>query len=97
MYWSSNKHDIFKIPYKFLETLDKINFLGIDIYTPCCVGDYLEFQYGKDWKTPIKNFYCPYRQKIELPITNSLKYIIGEKLATKFAKKISNFIRFLRK
>jgi hypothetical protein len=94
--WKSNKHKIFQIPYKFLNSLEKIEFLGVDVYVPCCVEEYLEFQYGKDWRTPIKDFYSPYRQKIELPIINILKYIIGKKFATKVAKKTSSFVKFLR-
>ena len=96
LHWKANRHKIFTIPHKFLDNLNEIDFLGIKINVPCCVEEYLEYQYGKDWRTPIKDFYSPYRQKIELPIFNFLKYIIGKKLATKFAKFISNIAKKIR-
>ena len=97
LYWKANRHKIFEIPYKFLDNLYEIDFLGIKINVPCCVEEYLEYQYGKDWKIPIKDFYSPYRQKVELPIFNFSKYFIGKKLAKKLAKFISNIAKKIRK
>jgi len=95
-YWQANKHKIFKIPYKFLAELEKIDFLGLKLNVPSNVEAYLEYQYGKEWRTPIQDFYSPYRKKIEVPIVHILKYFIGQKKATVLAKMISSFIKRIR-
>ena len=95
--WSANRHKVFIIPYHFLDKLEEIDFLGIKIKVPYNVERYLEYQYGKDWRIPIKDFYSSYRQKIELPIKNILKYIVGIKMASYIAKNISIIIKKIRK
>jgi hypothetical protein len=94
--WQSNKSKIFSIPDNFLNSLIKIEFCGLNINVPNNVEKYLEFQYGKDWKTPITDYYDPYKQKIELPVANFLKYFFGEKLASFLAQKIAHFIKKIR-
>ncbi len=91
--WQSNKTDILKIPYRFLERLEDVDFLGMKIKVPNNVEAYLKFQYGSDWRIPVKDFYNPYRLKIEQPVIKILKFIIGKKLAIGVAKKISNFAK----
>ncbi len=96
-YWKSNRHKVFEIPYEFFENLKKIDFLEMKIYVPCNVEDYLAYQYGKNWRTPIQDFHCPYRQKIELPLTSIFKYFVGKRNADFMAKKVSSLVKKIRK
>ena len=43
------------IPYKFLEKGECIKFKGEQFLIPSPKIEYLEFTYGKDWKTPIED------------------------------------------
>jgi len=92
--WQSNKDKIFTIPYIFLETLNEIEFLGIKLNVPNNTKDYFIYQYGIDWDTSIRNFYCPYRKKIELPIKKLLSFIFGVKIALKIAQKVSKLVKY---
>jgi hypothetical protein len=47
--WRRNK---LLMPAAFLDTLDSIEFLGQRFACPREPERYLEFQYGKDWRTP---------------------------------------------
>jgi len=95
-YWQANRHKVFQIPYRFLATLDEMDLLGIRLRVPGNVEAYLEYQYGKEWRTPIKDFYSPYRRKIKVPLTRLLKYIMGEKYAGKVARYIASAVKRLR-
>ena len=94
--WKSNQNKIFETPFIFLDSLGEIDFLGIKINIPNNVEEYLKYQYGSDWRTPIKDFYNPYRQRIEIPITNTIKYLIGKKKAAFIGKRVSNYIKKVR-
>lgn len=49
-----------EVPLHFYLNLKEINFLGVKLKVPAETEDYLEYTFGKDWKTPIKNFkYTP--------------------------------------
>ncbi|MBO1926352.1 hypothetical protein J3998_02075 [Thiomicrorhabdus sp. 6S2-11] len=43
------------LPNRFFKKTSKIEFLGCIFNAPGTVEDFLEFAYGKTWKTPIKN------------------------------------------
>jgi len=45
-----------KMPQEFLDRLDSIEFLDKYFYVPFNVKRYLKHQYGKNWKTPIKEW-----------------------------------------
>lgn len=44
-----------KVPIKFLDKLEKIEFLGNSFFVPNHYIKYLEYNYGKSWKVPIKD------------------------------------------
>ncbi len=46
------KRRTLRIPAKFLDTLETIEFLGRTFKCPSDPEAFLEFQYGKDWRTP---------------------------------------------
>ena len=46
------RRNALRIPARFLDTLDEIDFLGRRFKCPHEPEQYLEFQYGKDWRTP---------------------------------------------
>lgn len=91
--WQSNKSKIFSIPQKHLDSFSQISFIMLNLNVPNKVEEYLIFQYGKDWKTPIEDFYCPYKRKIEAPISGILKYVVGKQKALSIAKRISTFVK----
>ena len=47
-----NKFACKKVPGKYLDKLETIKFKGIDVNVPGDTIKYLEYIYGKDWKTP---------------------------------------------
>ena len=49
-------HFMFSIPTKFYKDLETIKFCGMDIKVPSPVEEYLEYRYGKDWRTPQRDF-----------------------------------------
>ena len=75
---------VYQVPCKFFETLDSIEFLGEIYKTPSDVEGYLEYTYGKNWKTPLmtydKTVYKSDKTTIKTPIIyklyNKLKQII---------------------
>jgi hypothetical protein len=48
------KRQSIKIPKRFLTNMSKISFLGKDYLCPNPVEEYLTFQYGKDWRIPVR-------------------------------------------
>ena len=46
----------YQLPLNLLENFKTINFCNIEISTPLYTERYLEYLYGKEWKTPKKNF-----------------------------------------
>jgi phosphorylcholine metabolism protein LicD len=44
------------IPSKFYNDLSTINFYDMDFKIPSSIEKYLEYRYGKDWKTPRENW-----------------------------------------
>jgi len=44
---------LYKVPSKFFETLDSIEFLGEIYKTPSSIEEYLIYTYGEEWKTPL--------------------------------------------
>ncbi len=44
------------IPAKYFNELSTIQFYGIKFNIPSPVEEYLEYRYGKDWKTPKKDY-----------------------------------------
>jgi lipopolysaccharide cholinephosphotransferase len=44
------------IPKRYFEKLGTIKFCGMTFNTPSNVEDYLKYHYGKDWKTPKKEW-----------------------------------------
>lgn len=50
-YWGENRRYI-EIQEAFFRDLAPIRFLGRDFLAPSDIGGYLEFCYGKDWRTP---------------------------------------------
>ena len=43
-------------PLKFLKEFKKIDFKNMKVSVPSFSEDYLEYVYGANWKTPIKNY-----------------------------------------
>jgi phosphorylcholine metabolism protein LicD len=58
MLWRYTEGEIIPIviPKHYYENLDSINFQGIEFKIPSNVEQYLEYRYGKDWKTPKKDY-----------------------------------------
>ena len=44
------------VPSHFYQKLKTINVLGVDLKVPAETEEYLEYTFGEDWRTPIKNF-----------------------------------------
>lgn len=44
------------VPSHFYQKLKTIKLLGVDLNVPAETEEYLEYTFGKDWRTPIKNF-----------------------------------------
>lgn len=54
-----------EVPSHFYQKLKTINLLGVDLNVPEETEDYLEYTFGSDWRTPIKNFkYTPEYVKV---------------------------------
>jgi len=60
-------------PEIFMDTLDKITFLGREFHVPHKPKEYLTFMYGKNWKIPIRNF-KEYNNKITRLETKEIEY-----------------------
>ncbi len=43
---------VLKVPAKFFDTLDEIEFLGRTFNCPHAAEDFLVYEYGADWRTP---------------------------------------------
>jgi lipopolysaccharide cholinephosphotransferase len=44
------------IPNNYFKKLSKIEFYGLSFNTPSSTEKYLEYRYGRNWKTPNKNY-----------------------------------------
>lgn len=56
-----NNDLIFSIlPKQYFEKLSTIKFYGMEFNIPSDVEEYLEYEYGKNWKTPTKNWIWTY-------------------------------------
>ena len=53
MYKSLKEYNTFILPKRFYDKLQEIEFYGEKYNVPEDVEGYLEYNYGKDWKTPI--------------------------------------------
>lgn len=47
--------DVLKHERKYYDSLEKINFKGVDFNTPNLIEDWLVMMYGSNWKLPDKN------------------------------------------
>jgi len=65
-----------EVPSHFYLNLKEIDFLGVKLKVPSETKEYLEYTFGKDWRTPIKNFkYAPeYIKVIEGKKPTKAKY-----------------------
>ena len=43
-------------PARYFDTLEEIDFLGLQVHAPTPVREYLSFKYGPDWETPKRNW-----------------------------------------
>jgi lipopolysaccharide cholinephosphotransferase len=91
--WTANKHKIFTIPYEFFTKTNKIKFYDIYLNIPINVENYLVYQYGLDWESPIENYYDMYRKNIEIPVKKILILFVNERKASTNAKKIATFVK----
>lgn len=49
---NENEHGTMKVPYKFVKDLKQIKTKYGSFPAPSPIEEYLEYRYGKDWKTP---------------------------------------------
>ena len=45
-----------EIPNRFFTDLSTITFYGMEFKVPSPVEEYLEYRYGKDWRTPKRDY-----------------------------------------
>jgi len=81
-----------RMPKIHFDSLQKINFLGISCFIPFNVEGYLAYQYGKNWKTPVKewDYFNKYISKELLVLLREMKLKIRL-----FIKKILNMRYFI--
>jgi len=79
-----------RMPQVFLDRLERIGFLDKDFYVPFNVEKYLKHQYGKNWKTPVKewdyfNKYMPNRVLFFLRKTKlNIRFFIRKTIDKKY-------------
>lgn len=66
------------VPYKYLRDFKLLNFLGEDYFVPVDTEGYLEYLYGKEWRTPQKG-----RGAVAIP-----KWMVLEKLFIRVKRKL---------
>lgn len=76
-------------PKAFLEDTAPINFLGETFLAPRNFEKYLEFNYGKNWRTPIPyvNFKMSKLQKAKFLILQYVKIILPKSITEKIQKR----------
>jgi len=79
---------LYKVPIKFFETLDSIEFLGEVYKTPSNIEDYLIYTYGEKWKTPLVHIQGERKEYF------SEKTIIKTSFIYKVYNKIKRIIKF---
>ena len=92
-YYTFNKVKFDRIPKKFFMEFEEISFLGQRYKVLSPIEEYLQYQYGKDWRMPIEDFYNPYKRYIQRPLAKVLTHFTGDEYAQKLSNNISTVIQ----
>jgi phosphorylcholine metabolism protein LicD len=67
------------VPLRFFNSLKRVKFMGLELFIPEDIESFLEYRYGPNWKTPIKNwnkFECQHIRIRKLNTFKPKKYIV---------------------
>lgn len=92
-YYTFDSQKVNRIKATFLENLEYITFLDESFLIPNNIEEYLDFQYGKDWRVEIKDFYNPYQRYISRPIARVLSIFLSSQKSKLFADTVAESVR----